>query len=243
MNLVIDVGNTRAKLGVFDGSDMLFSCAVDYSDVYDQIDKLKSEFIIDAAIYSNVSGTLGGLRNYLQNEFYTLELNKNTSLPIKIAYSSPDTLGVDRRALSVAGALSSQGKACLIIDMGSCITFDFVTSENIYLGGAISPGARMRFRAMNKFTNSLPLVDLFESDNLIGNNTTHSLNNGVYFGIIAEIDAYIDKIRSKYGEIKVFITGGEHDFFVNKLKNSIFADRNFLLHGLNEILGYNFKNE
>jgi type III pantothenate kinase len=243
MNLVIDVGNTRAKLGVYRKSNLIYSTAVDYDDVFREIDRLKTLYSFKAAIYSNVSGTLSGLGEYLRKDFYTLELNTDTKLPVEIAYASPITLGVDRRALSVAGALSSKGNACLVIDMGSCMTFDFVNSDNEYLGGAISPGARMRFRAMNKFTNSLPLVDLFESDNLIGNDTIHSLNNGVYFGIIAEIDAYIDKIKSKYGEIKVFITGGEHEFFVNKLKNSIFANRNFLLLGLNEILEYNFKKD
>jgi type III pantothenate kinase len=241
MNLIVDIGNTNAKLAVFQGDEIIHFETVDYADVIATLGKYLVEFDITRSILSNVGAKIEGLDVFLQNNFYHINLDSRTSLPIEINYDTPETLGVDRMALAVASFYKSEGKNSLVIDMGSCITYDFTTSKGEYQGGAISPGLNMRFKAMHNFTESLPLVSIRESQSIIGKNTEMSLVNGVVNGITAEIDSYIETLIKEFGDISVFISGGDHRFFVNKLKNSIFADQKILLRGLNRILNYNFE--
>ena len=242
MNLIVDIGNTNVKLAIFQGEEIIHFETVDYVRLLEVLGGYIIKFNIKKSILSNVGAEVEGLNDFLQNHFYHINLDRNTSLPITINYDTPETLGVDRIALSVASFYESKGKNSLVIDMGSCITYDFITSEGVYEGGAISPGLNMRFKSMHNFTESLPLVSIRESQSIIGKNTEMSLVNGVVHGITAEIDSYIDSLINEFGEISVFISGGDHGFFVNKLKNSIFADQKILLRGLNKILNYNFKN-
>jgi len=242
MNLIVDIGNTRAKLAVFEGEEILSYELVEYCNVLKVLLGYKDRFSISKSIVSNVGNDIEGLTSFLKNNFFHINLDSSTKLPIDVNYNSPETLGVDRRALSVAAFETNKNKTSLVIDMGTCITYDLVTSEGTFQGGAISPGMNMRFKAMHNFTESLPLVSFKDSDNRVGKSTEMALVNGVVFGIQAEIDAYIDDLKSEYGKISVIITGGDLPFFVNKLKNSIFADQKILLRGLNIILNYNFKN-
>ncbi|MCK5824371.1 MAG: type III pantothenate kinase [Ichthyobacteriaceae bacterium] len=239
MNLIVDVGNTRVKLAVFNNNELVDSCAVNYNVVIDAIKKYQNKYKINKAIVSNVSAKIDGLEEYLKNNFSTIILNSQTKLPIKINYTNPETLGVDRRALAVAGNQLYPNGNCLVIDMGTCITYDFVTSDGEYLGGAISPGMRMRFKSMHEFTESLPLVDGNVPKRFVGKNTQESINNGVVLGISAEIDGYISGIQAEKGDVSVLITGGDASFFEKSLKNSIFADSILLLYGLNIILRHN----
>jgi len=241
MNLIVDIGNTNAKLAVFSGDEVVVSETVEYSKVMDVLHGYMHNFSIKKSILSNVGSKIEGLADFLNNNFFHIKLSYKTKLPIIINYNSPETLGVDRMALAVAGHSASSDNGCLVIDMGSCITYDFITSEGVYEGGAISPGLSMRFKAMHNFTESLPLVSFRESQSIIGKSTEMSLVNGVVHGITAEIDSYIDRLINDVGNISIFISGGDQGYFVNKLKNSIFADQKILLRGLNEILNYNFK--
>jgi type III pantothenate kinase len=241
MNLIVDIGNTNAKLAVFKDDDVVHFETVDYAELMDVLDTYLRKFDITKSILSNVGAQIEGLNEFLKKHFYHINLDSSISLPIGINYDTPETLGVDRMALAVASFYQSKGKNSLVIDMGSCITYDFTTSEGEYQGGAISPGLNMRFKAMHNFTESLPLVSIRESQSIIGKNTEMSLVNGVVNGITAEIDSYIDALIKEFGDISVFISGGDHRFFVNKLKNSIFADQKILLRGLNKILNYNFE--
>ena len=240
MNLIVDIGNTNAKLAVFNGEEIINFETVEYAMLMDVLDSYLVKFDINKSILSNVGAKIEGLDDFLSNHFYHVNLDSSTKLPITINYDTPKTLGVDRIALAVASFKASKGKDSLVIDMGSCITYDFVTSKGVYEGGAISPGLNMRFKAMHNFTESLPLVTIRESQSIIGKNTEMSLINGVVHGITAEIDSYIDTLNDDIGNISVFICGGDQPFFVNKLKNSIFADQKILLRGLNIILNYNF---
>jgi type III pantothenate kinase len=127
----------------------------------------------------------------------------------------------------------------LIIDAGSCITYDFINENNQYLGGAISPGLNMRFKSLNHFTSNLPLVkSLTESIN-IGKTTYDSISKGVCSGVNYEIEGFIDQYSSKYKNLTVILTGGDSDFLSNRLKISIFANQNFLLEGLNDLIKLN----
>lgn len=241
MNLIIDIGNTNAKLAIFQNEDIIHFETVNYAVILGVLQSYIEKFKITKSILSNVGAEVEGLKDFLDKNFYNINLDNHTALPITINYDTPDTLGVDRIALAVASFYKSNRKNSLVIDMGSCITYDFITSDGVYQGGAISPGMNMRFKAMHNFTESLPLVTFRESQSIIGKNTEMSLINGVVHGITAEIDSYIDSLINEFGEISVFISGGDHVFFVNRLKNSIFADRKILLRGLNKILNYNFK--
>ncbi len=240
MNLIVDIGNTNSKLAIFQGEEIINFETVEYDMLMEALESYLIEFKINKSILSNVGAKIEGLDDFLSNHFYHVNLDFKTKLPITINYDTPKTLGVDRVALAVAALNSSNGKNSLVIDMGSCITYDFITSKGVYEGGAISPGLNMRFKAMHNFTESLPLVTIRESQSIIGKNTEMSLVNGVVHGITSEIDSYIDKLNEEIGNISVFICGGDQPFFVNKLKNSIFADQKILLRGLNIILNYNF---
>ena len=240
MNLIVDIGNTNVKLAVFNGDDIVSFETVDYSRVVTILKTYLAKFDIERSISSNVGAEIKGLDTFLENNFYHIKLSPSSKLPITLNYDTPETLGVDRIALAVASYNAAVGKNSLVVDMGSCITYDFVTGKGVFQGGAISPGMNMRFKAMHNFTESLPLVSFKDSHSIIGKNTEMSLVNGVVFGICAEIDSYIDELKREFGDISVFISGGDQAFFVNKLKNSIFADRKILLRGLNIILNYNF---
>jgi len=242
MNLILDIGNTNAKLAVFNGEEIIHSETVGYSNLMRVINSYLKKFDITKSILSNVGADIEGLEAFMKTHFYFIKLNSKTKLPIYIDYETPETLGVDRIALAVASFHKSKGENSLVIDMGSCITYDFISSKGEYQGGAISPGLNMRFKSMHNFTESLPLVTIRESQSIIGKNTEMSLVNGVIHGITAEIDSYIDTLIEEFGKISVFICGGDHPFFVKRLKNSIFADQKILLRGLNIILNYNFEN-
>ena len=126
-----------------------------------------------------------------------------------------------------------------MIDAGSCITFDLITSKKEYLGGAISPGIKMRFQSLNYFTANLPLLDKEEVTNFIGVNTQESINSGIVNGVLQEIDGVINQYKKKYSHLTVVLTGGDTNFLSKQLKSSIFAHQNFLLEGLNDILIFN----
>jgi type III pantothenate kinase len=162
-------------------------------------------------------------------------------LPIKILYATPQTLGVDRIAGSCGALQLFPGKNTLVIDAGTCITYDFTDSSKQYYGGSISPGLKMRFQAVHTFTARLPLVSPAENPELIGNSTETSIQSGIVNGTVAEIDGIIDRYRQKYPDLQVILCGGDGPFFENKLKASIFASPDLVLIGLNSVLIHNVR--
>ena len=160
-------------------------------------------------------------------------------MPFNNLYKTPNTLGVDRIALVAAAVKQFPNTNVLIIDAGTCITFDFVDVNASYLGGAISPGIKMRYKALNKFTANLPLIDALELHDFIGKNTEESIISGVLNGVKNEINGIIEDYYLKYLDLTVVLTGGDTNFLSKQLKSSIFANQNFLLQGLNEILKFN----
>ena len=176
---------------------------------------------------------------YVQKKLNTLILNSETKLPFKNLYKTPKTLGVDRIALVCASVEQFPDKNVLIIDAGTCITYDFINTKNEYLGGAISPGIRLRYQSLHNLTANLPLLETEMPENSIGNSTASSIHSGVVFGILKEIDGVIEDYQEKYSDLTVILTGGDAYFLSKQLKNSIFANSNFLLEGLNFILEYN----
>ena len=131
----------------------------------------------------------------------------------------------------------------LVIDAGTCVTYDFVNTENEYLGGAISPGIRLRYESLHNYTAKLPLLTIENPESLIGNTTFDSIHSGVVNGISNEIDGFIDEYKKQYSNFIIILTGGDAEFLAKRLKNIIFANSNFLLESLNQIYLYNFKND
>lgn len=239
MNLIIDIGNSRIKIAVFNGIELIHNEIFTSEFFVKSTIKIIEKYNCENAIISSVGTLKKSDLQVLDSKINLIKLNSNTKIPFKNNYATPKTLGVDRIALVSSGVSSFPDKNVLIVDAGTCITYDFINREGCYLGGAIAPGIAMRYKSLNNFTEKLPLLEPSNSYSLIGNSTEACIHSGVILGVINEIDSAIGQYKEKFEDLTVVLTGGDVNFLSNKLKNSIFANPNFLLHGLNTILTYN----
>lgn len=236
MNLAVDIGNTNFKCGIFDGGQLVQACSG-----IGKLEEILKAHKITRAILSK-SGTGDEMEKLLsEKQIPYLLLSYQLRLPVEITYHTPDTLGSDRIAGSVAAHNLFPRQPVLKIDFGTCITYDFVNTKGQYIGGAISPGLTMRFKALNHFTAKLPLVDtsLPSETSLTGVDTTSSIRSGVIHGIRNEVTGIIGEYRSLYPNLRVVCTGGDAGVFDALLKSEIFTRPNLVLEGLNIILNYN----
>lgn len=237
-NLIIDIGNTLCKVAVFENQEI----TQNFQQVDLTFDWLKDHInflIISVCLVSSTREKPEKLISDLQKEVNCLWLNDNLKLPFKNKYASPKTLGKDRLALAAAAASEFKNQNTLVLDAGTCLTYEIVNSENEYLGGAISPGKQMRFKALNSFTEKLPLVQPKKPLDLIGDTTESNIISGVINGMINEIDGTINVYKMRFTELNVVLTGGDQVFFAECLKNNFFARPHFLLKGLNFIAELN----
>jgi type III pantothenate kinase len=240
MNLIIDVGNSLVKLAVFKERQIKCKVIVKLDGVVSEIKALKQKYVsINRAIISSVGGLKKKDVNVISKYFDVLVLDSNVELPFKNLYKTPKTLGVDRVALVCASIRRFPNKNMLIIDAGTCVTYDFINSKNEYLGGAISPGVQMRYRSLNNLTANLPLLESKVPKDIIGGSTEESIHSGIVHGVLNEIDGVIEAYKLKYPDLTVILTGGDTKFLSKQLKSSIFANSNFLLEGLDFILQFN----
>lgn len=235
-NLIVDIGNTRIKTAVFENDNLVKETAFEHMEDFLSI---LPEISFQHAIISSVKYSEEELRMMLDFDF--LYLNKNTPTPIYNNYKTPETLGVDRKAAVVGARATIEIGALLTVDMGSCITYEILDPLDRYLGGAISPGLKMRFKAMHQQTARLPLVTLTDSSppNLTGDTTSTCMQSGVYHGILHEIEGFIRAYSKEYDDLKVIICGGDSKVFESLTKDHIFVIPNLVLYGLNRILSYN----
>jgi type III pantothenate kinase len=246
IKLLIDYGNSLVKVAFFRDDKMVELHSFDRL-ISSVLRKLVNNFRASHGIPGQKAhALLSGVREvppeiitYLTDEFEYLRLDHKTALPVIVKYKTPETLGQDRIALAVAASGLYPAENILVIDAGTCITFDFVNKNKEYLGGGISPGILMRFRALHEFTGKLPLITQFENSGLIGNTTADSIISGVLNGAVAEVDTLIDRYRNEFAVEKILLTGGDMIYFDKRLKNNIFAHSNLVLTGLNLILNYN----
>jgi type III pantothenate kinase len=237
MNLTLDIGNTYAKLAVFDKNLVLLK-TFNIELIYDNIDDfLKLYPTIKSLIVCSVTDYNLNFDKYNFNNIHFV--SEKSNIPFINLYSSKNSLGNDRIALVSSASINYPNKNVLIIDAGSCITYDFINNKNQYLGGAISPGVNMRFKSLNNYTSKLPLVTPFLTELEVGTDTLDSINIGVLNGVIFEIEGFIAQYSSRYDNLTVILTGGNSDFLSNQLKISIFANQNFLLEGLNHLIKLN----
>lgn len=239
LKLIIDIGNTRVKLARFinkELDDITIADSLMVNVLEEYIDK-KGPF--SSCILSSVVNVPHDMVSLMHSMPFFVELTENTPLPVHNRYETPGSLGKDRIAAAVAAAFHYPGRNVLTIDAGTCITYDLVTAGREYLGGGISPGISMRFKALNTFTGRLPFIEAEEFDRLIGRSTRESILSGIMNGVTEEVNGIIRRYRADFPDLMVVVTGGDHKILCNQLKNSIFALPELVVTGLNEILDYN----
>ena len=240
MNLVVDIGNSSFKVAIFD-KKLMTSKFIYTNQSLNIFSDLFKNNVIDNCLISNVSTIDKNILDFLKINSNLFSINESINLPFINLYKTKNTLGHDRIALVSAAAIDFPEQNTLIIDTGTCITYDFKNSENEYLGGGISPGIQMRFKSLNSQTSKLPLSTINLDYKLIGDDTNSSINSGVVHGVISEINGIINQYQERFKNIKIILTGGDSNFLLKKIKNTIFADQNFLLKGLNYLLEDNIK--
>ncbi|SKB66319.1 type III pantothenate kinase [Daejeonella lutea] len=237
--LVIDIGNSRTKIATFD-DQKLVSLNVLEELSEDKLQSYLKETPVQQSIISSVKDGIEDLEKVLVGQTDYIRFSA-ANAGIDNQYKTPQTLGLDRLAGVVGAKALNPGKNCLVIDLGTCITYDAIDKDNVYRGGSISAGLKMRLRAMHDFTGRLPLVPLKEFDGLEGNDTETSMLSGVVNGTYLEIAGFIERYRSQYAELQVILCGGDANFFDTRFKNSIFAhtlktEPDLVLIGLNEVI-------
>ena len=239
MNLVVDIGNTRTKTALYQGETLVdLSIHNHYEDIFfgDFIER--SSHIIVGSVLNDVDALIYKLSKLKPCQLFTTQ----TQIPIQNKYQSISSLGSDRITASIGAYYLYPNNNVLVIDAGTCIKYNFTNSNNEYLGGGISPGIEMRFKALNQLTAKLPLTPFNKNfDELIGNSTENSILSGVINGTIQEIDGIITCYKSDFPNLICVLTGGDAEYLSNRLKNSIFTHRNLVLKGLNDILNYSIE--
>jgi type III pantothenate kinase len=239
MNLTLDIGNNYFKIGIYKNSDLIYFFSESNSKIDSVINNLLGEYKdVSYVIISNVS-SVNAIDLFKGYKVRVFELNPTFNYPFKLQYKTPLTLGNDRLALAAAASLLYPESNKVIIDVGTCITIDFIDCNNNFFGGSISPGIDMRYKSLNNYTANLPLLETSDKFSFPGDSTETSIHSGVIGGVCNEINGFIDNISSKYDDIKIILTGGNAKFLSKTLKITIFANQNFILDGLNSILNLN----
>jgi type III pantothenate kinase len=235
MILTVDIGNTRIKAAVFEDDKAVAHFIFSNEELRQGVEKILNQ-------HQDVSHLVVASVGKLSKEaFFGFEgrvcvrfISYSDKFPFTNLYETPSTLGIDRMVLASGAALAFPNQNRLVIDAGTCITYDFVDEQDNYLGGAISPGMRLRYEALHNYTAKLPLLSLENPEGFIGNSTNKAIHSGVVNGVVNEIDGFIDRYSAQYPKFTIILTGGDADFLAKRLKNTIFANSNFLLESLNQ---------
>jgi type III pantothenate kinase len=240
-NLVIDIGNTNSKLAVFNAKELVHYQRVGKIGI-NNLKEITDAYELQNFTISSVSGEVDDLVAFLKDKLNYFPFSTKINAGIINNYQTLHTLGLDRWAKIIAAHQLYANRNCLIIDAGTCITYDVLTAESAYFGGSISPGIGMRFEALHHYTGKLPLIKWDRAINIPeGTNTENAIKNGVLQGIVNEIGGFIAAENDKNENLLVLLTGGDADFLMEQLKNSIFAsqitlDPYLVLKGLNEVI-------
>jgi type III pantothenate kinase len=242
MILAIDVGNTKIKVAVFEQDTMILKEDYTNETLVEGLKKIYKKFTkSNKTIISSVSNLSEEALLLLKSKNKLYFLTNESKFPFENKYTTPLTLGIDRKVIVSGAVLKYPKQNCLIIDAGTCITYDFVDENKHYFGGAISPGIEMRYKAINYYTAKLPKLDIEEPDSYMGNSTNQSIHSGVVNGVIYEIEGFINDYLKESKYLTIILTGGDALFLAKRLKNPIFANSNFLLESLNLLYQYNIQ--
>jgi len=244
MILVVDVGNTRIKAAVFEGATLFEIFVFSKIELQKNIENILKKFEKTTDLVISSVGEVEKQSFLAYAKVVNIHfLSHEDSFPFRNRYATPKTLGIDRMVLAAGATLQFPNKNRLVIDAGTCLTYDFIDDQDNYLGGAIAPGLRLRYEALHNFTAKLPLLPLESPKDLIGTSTAESIHSGVVNGLVYEINGFIDQYNARYSNFIIILTGGDTDFLAKRLKNTIFANSNFLLESLNQIFQYKIKND
>jgi type III pantothenate kinase len=244
MLLTIDVGNSRIKVAVFEHNKQVDFFIFETNEALKNFENIFQKYPnLQKIILSSVGKLDEELVNFIKSQFQTEIIDHKSKFPFTNLYATPETLGIDRMVLAAGATLMYPNQNKLIIDAGTCITYDFVNAENQYLGGAISPGIKIRYKSLNNYTSKLPLLTLSEDFEIIGNSTKSAIHSGVINGVIFEIEGFISQYSLKNQDLTIILTGGDAEFLAKRLKSTIFANSNFLLESLNLLSLYTQKND
>lgn len=239
VNLIIDIGNTQAKLVAFDGDCPIEEVRTSNTTL-EGLDAFIKKYNFKRGIVTSVINLSSEIERQLKAiHFPVLRFNANTPIPINNCYRTPQTLGSDRLAAVIGAYMQHPNHNILVIDAGTCLTYEFIDYKGNYWGGNITSGLQMRLRAMHTFTAKLPLIESQGDTPELGYDTETAMRSGVITGITFEIEGYIRYYRHKYPDLLVFLTGGDEFNFDASIKNIIFADKYLVPRGLNRILNFN----
>ncbi|MFD2908269.1 type III pantothenate kinase [Flavobacterium ardleyense] len=244
MLLAIDVGNSRMKVAVFEHNKQIELFVFEGEKAEKNFKNILKKYPkAHKAILSSVGNLNSVTEKLIYSTLKTEIISQKTSFPFTNSYATPATLGIDRLVLASGAVLLYPKQNRLIIDAGTCITYDFIDANDNYLGGAISPGLKIRYKSLNNFTAKLPLLEKKEIENFIGNSTENSIHSGIINGVCYEIDGFIAQYINKFQDLTIILTGGDTDFLAKRLKNTIFANSNFLMESLNLLSTYSNEND
>ncbi len=244
MILTIDIGNTRIKAAVFEDNNIVEQFIFTDKELQVAIKNiLKKHSAITDLVVASVGNTDKACFFYFQDSIKIHIINHQDPFPFQNLYKTPHTLGIDRMVLSAGAVIQYPGQNRLVIDAGTCVTYDFIDHKNNYLGGAIAPGLRLRYESLHNYTAKLPLLSLENPEGVIGKSTNQAIHSGVVNGLAYEIDGFINEYKTRYSKFIIILTGGDADFLAKRLKNTIFANSNFLLESLNYTFQYKIKND
>ena len=234
MLITIDIGNSRIKVAVFEQNTQIELFVFEPKEAQKKIENILKKYPnASHSVISSVGKLNSSVLNYLQKNTNLQIINHETKFPFTNLYATPKTLGIDRMVVSAGAVLKYPNQNRLVIDAGTCITYDFIDENNNYLGGAISPGIKIRYKSLNDYTSNLPLLEKKNIELFIGNSTENSIHSGIINGICYEIDGFISQYSLKNQDLTIILTGGDTDFLAKRLKSTIFANSNFLLESLN----------
>lgn len=237
MNLTIDIGNSRVKAGIFAKGKLIKNSTHDSFNLSALKIIFKENPGIEKSILCSVKKYPAEIKRFLSANSHFIELTSYTTVPVKVAYKTPKTLGMDRLA-AVCGAYSLyKGKNILVVNAGTCITYDFMDDKGVYKGGSISPGLEMRYKALNHYTDKLPLIAADKHfKKLTGTTTEESIKSGVQNGMIKEVEGIISEYQLGHKDLQIILTGGDMPWLLKSLKIKIKAEPYLVLTGLNVIL-------
>ena len=246
--LTIDVGNTSSKIAVFQGAEIIAFFRkrdLEVSELEAWCETYNIESIAYSASGSDSDEVIQFVQNYGQHMFLAYDCN----MPIRILYKTPETLGRDRIAAVLGAVHLYPAENVLVVDLGTCVTYEILTASGDYLGGNISPGMLMRLKSMHHFTARLPLVDMAGDDFWIGNSTESALRNGAVLGTQLEIESFIGRAELFFGQLtgnyidncKIIFTGGDAAFMGERIEKKVLVEPNLVHKGLYELLKFNKK--
>lgn len=238
-NLIVDVGNSGTKAACFDGEEIMLPITRFDPEDWEAIGEMATNLRVNNIIYStvaNVPSTAWIDKRKIAGQ-RTFTLDRSRPLPFATDYRTIETLGQDRIA-AMAGTIGRVTTARLIVDAGSCVTFDLMDSNDRHLGGNISPGIRMRLRAMHEFTAKLPVVALAKPSNLMGRSTEQAMLHGGVLGAAYEIESLFARLVASYRDLRLVLTGGDAGLLSPYLSMEVIIYPNLVLRGLNQIVSF-----